>query len=158
MDSFRTMRQDGDDLNDREELGKTKGGGMYSTMTSKGLRLKSHSNSFYSPIQVELPSLGEDIGVIHNVIKVACGDQHTLALTQRGHVFAWGQARYGALGIDFNSLSNDSKGGVTQGKTLANQYEAHFMGMHSADVSSPHLVQNAYANLNFKGIDIMSVE
>ena len=33
------------------------------------------------------------------IVKVACGASHTLALGQNGEVFSWGQSIYGALGI-----------------------------------------------------------
>lgn len=32
------------------------------------------------------------------VTKVACGNFHSLALTESGMAFAWGQGRFGALG------------------------------------------------------------
>ena len=49
-------------------------------------------------------------GIESKVVKIACGEQHTLALTQRGQVYAWGQAKYGQLGIDFNQLLFQSGG------------------------------------------------
>ena len=53
------------------------------------------SNKYFEPIPVELPDPS------HIIVKVACGEQHTLALTKQGIVYSWGEARYGALGIDF---------------------------------------------------------
>jgi alpha-tubulin suppressor-like RCC1 family protein len=32
------------------------------------------------------------------VVQVACGFQHSLALTDKGEVFTWGEGKYGALG------------------------------------------------------------
>lgn len=57
------------------------------------------SNKYFEPIPVELP----DPSLI--IVKVACGEQHTLALTKQGLVYSWGEARYGALGIDFTQES-----------------------------------------------------
>ena len=36
--------------------------------------------------------------VLSNVIKISAGDNHSLALTNDGHVWAWGHNYYGALG------------------------------------------------------------
>ena len=49
------------------------------------------------------------------ITKVACGSFHTLALTKRGQVYSWGEARYGALGIDFNLLSSKGHDGDYKG-------------------------------------------
>lgn len=44
------------------------------------------------------------IGFIHGelaakkVLQVACGFQHTVALTEDGEVYSWGQGKFGALG------------------------------------------------------------
>jgi len=35
---------------------------------------------------------------LKNVIQVSCGGFHTLALTQYGHVYAWGAGGYGQIG------------------------------------------------------------
>jgi alpha-tubulin suppressor-like RCC1 family protein len=49
-----------------------------------------------SPILVEhFVNNQELIGVM----SVSCGDNHTIISTLSGHVFSWGQAKYGALGI-----------------------------------------------------------
>jgi alpha-tubulin suppressor-like RCC1 family protein len=32
------------------------------------------------------------------VLKVSCGNYHSLALTENGKVFSWGQGKFGALG------------------------------------------------------------
>ena len=54
-------------------------------------------NKYFEPILISLPDK-----TANKIVKVACGEQHTLALNKRGQVYSWGQARYGALGIDFN--------------------------------------------------------
>ena len=44
-----------------------------------------------------------------NIKKVSCGTSHTLALSDDGHAYAWGQAFYGALGFrpdEHGSLEN----------------------------------------------------
>jgi alpha-tubulin suppressor-like RCC1 family protein len=44
-----------------------------------------------------VPTLVEGI---RGIAKVSCGGSHTLALSLTGEAFAWGQAYYGALGIN----------------------------------------------------------
>lgn len=46
----------------------------------------------------------QKISNLKNIIKVACGDAHTLALSEDGVVYAWGQNAYGQLGngIDYD--------------------------------------------------------
>lgn len=34
-----------------------------------------------------------------NIVAVSCGEAHTLALSDKGQVFAWGQASDGQLGL-----------------------------------------------------------
>ena len=40
-------------------------------------------------------------GAIENqqIVQIACGDEHTLALTEQGQVYSWGLNRYGQLGV-----------------------------------------------------------
>ncbi|XP_072351454.1 probable E3 ubiquitin-protein ligase HERC4 [Scyliorhinus torazame] len=40
-----------------------------------------------------------------NIIQVACGNNHSLALSKDGQLFAWGQNTYGQLGIDTKGAS-----------------------------------------------------
>ena len=49
---------------------------------------------------VNVPTLVEGI---NNVVKVSCGNSHTIALVNDGSAFTWGQAFYGALGIQRSS-------------------------------------------------------
>ena len=49
---------------------------------------------------VNVPTLVEGI---NNVVKVSCGNSHTIALVNDGSAFTWGQAFYGALGIQNSS-------------------------------------------------------
>ena len=44
------------------------------------------------------------------VVQVACGDAHSLALTQDGLVFAWGYSYHGQLGLGITSESSESMG------------------------------------------------
>lgn len=37
---------------------------------------------------------------LSNVKMVACGQQHTLALTASNHIYTWGDNKYGQLGLD----------------------------------------------------------
>ena len=34
------------------------------------------------------------------VVALSCGDSHSMALSREGHVYAWGEATYGQLGLD----------------------------------------------------------
>jgi alpha-tubulin suppressor-like RCC1 family protein len=42
-------------------------------------------NRFFEPMPVTIKGLGDQ-----KITKVACGEQHTLALTIRGQVYSWG--------------------------------------------------------------------
>ena len=44
-----------------------------------------------------VPTLVEGI---RGIAKVCCGGSHTLAMSLTGEAYSWGQAYYGALGID----------------------------------------------------------
>ena len=35
----------------------------------------------------------------HQVRHVSCGHNHTVVLTERGHLYSWGDDRYGQLGL-----------------------------------------------------------
>ncbi len=53
---------------------------------------------------VNVPTLVEGIC---NIIKVACGNSHSIALGSDGVAYTWGQAFYGALGVaSGNSVQN----------------------------------------------------
>lgn len=43
----------------------------------------------------------EQVGALdaQNIVAVSCGDAHTLALNDKGQVFAWGYAANGQLGL-----------------------------------------------------------
>lgn len=46
-----------------------------------------------------IPTLVEAEPLIENAVKkVSCGLFHSLAITENGFAFAWGQGKYGALG------------------------------------------------------------
>ena len=34
----------------------------------------------------------------HNIVKIACGHNHTIALDDKGAAFTWGNGNYGKLG------------------------------------------------------------
>lgn len=34
------------------------------------------------------------------IVALSCGDSHSMALSREGHVYAWGEATYGQLGLD----------------------------------------------------------
>ena len=63
--------------------------GMGSNTEGKlGLKLEMRS--------VNVPTL---VGDLSGVTKVQCGSQHSVALTESGEVYTWGQAFYGQLGL-----------------------------------------------------------
>ena len=33
------------------------------------------------------------------IVDISCGGSHTLAVTDSGDVYSWGEGRYGALGV-----------------------------------------------------------
>jgi alpha-tubulin suppressor-like RCC1 family protein len=34
------------------------------------------------------------------IVALSCGDSHSMALSREGHVYAWGEATFGQLGLD----------------------------------------------------------
>ena len=113
----------------------------------------ANQNKYFQPIPVPIAN-----GADCKIVKIACGEQHTLALTKRGQVFSWGQARYGALGLDFNLIKQKAHTAgscLRQNKTIENQYQMYAMGGRSAGLTSN---QDAFQSLNFKGINISFVD
>ncbi|TTI76906.1 putative E3 ubiquitin-protein ligase HERC4 [Bagarius yarrelli] len=47
---------------------------------------------------MRVPRTVKSLSEVH-VVQVSCGYRHSLALSQRGHVFSWGQNRFGQLGL-----------------------------------------------------------
>lgn len=43
---------------------------------------------------------------LNDIIKVSCGMSHTLAITEKGEAYSWGQGFYGALGVSKNGLES----------------------------------------------------
>ena len=62
------------------------------------LGLGSNSNQL-SPCRIALLN-----GLV--IVKIVCGYAHTLALTDEGHLYAWGANSYGQLGTGNKSNSN----------------------------------------------------
>lgn len=52
--------------------------------------------------QCNVPTLVEGI---FNVKQVSCGMSHTLAVTEKGEAYSWGQSFYGALGLSSKATS-----------------------------------------------------
>ncbi|XP_048471361.1 probable E3 ubiquitin-protein ligase HERC3 isoform X4 [Rhincodon typus] len=70
----------------------------YSEVNSKQLEAQAKEFSILKP-QL-LKGLND-----RNVIQVACGNNHSLALTKDGQLFAWGQNTYGQLGLGTTDAS-----------------------------------------------------
>ncbi|CAM9520438.1 unnamed protein product [Ectocarpus fasciculatus] len=60
-------------------------------------------SSFWLKTPVRVASLSAD-----HVVQVSCGAKHTLAITSEGHLFAWGDNRYGQCGLPWPSSSSSS--------------------------------------------------
>jgi hypothetical protein len=58
------------------------------------------SSQPYQPTPTMLDSISHE-----RVVQVACGSAHNLAVTQDGHVWAWGGAKYGRLGVSRKALA-----------------------------------------------------
>ncbi|CAM9207729.1 unnamed protein product [Ectocarpus sp. 8 AP-2014] len=71
-------------------------------------------SSFWLKAPVRVAALSAD----HVVQVVSCGAKHTLVTTSEGHLFAWGDNRYGQCGLPWPSLSSpaDSPGGDGDGQ------------------------------------------
>ena len=81
--------------------------------------LQSCCTSNPNPSKIQAPcNVPTLVDGISGIKKVACGTSHTLALSDDGQVYAWGQAFYGALGLDPNDLSLKNK----KGNSLDNCY------------------------------------
>ena len=66
-----------------------------------------------------MPQIGFVEGALtgKKVIQVACGDKHTVCVTEDGSVYSWGSGKRGALG---HSETNDSCGEPTQVQGISN--------------------------------------
>ena len=69
------------------------GGYVYAMGSNSEGRLGTGSSEMRS---CNVPTL---VDGLFNIRKVSCGSSHTLALSDDGTAFAWGQAFYGALGL-----------------------------------------------------------
>ena len=80
--------------------------------------------------QIGIPDLNcESLGTPHKIdflaqksqriIQVACGEAHTVALTEEGKIWGWGMSMYGQLGLGFSGDSFEP--GVGMSKSRVNQ-------------------------------------
>jgi len=78
--------------------GLTKNGTLYTW----GLASSGETGHHHTPIEVAIPrkvfSMAENL---HRVTKVACGSNHTLAVTVDGQLFSCGRGRHGQLGLGY---------------------------------------------------------
>lgn len=74
----------------------SKAGHVYSMGSNNDGRLGFGSTD---PSQTSSPSLVEAL-LPHMITHIACGWAHTLAANSKGVCYAWGQGKYGALGVD----------------------------------------------------------
>ncbi|XP_067850556.1 probable E3 ubiquitin-protein ligase HERC3 [Heptranchias perlo] len=84
--------------------------------TSHILFLSETGNVFHSEVKSkESAAKSKDFSIVKpqlfkslsetNIIQVACGNSHSLALSKDGRLFAWGQNTYGQLGLGTEDLS-----------------------------------------------------
>ncbi|XP_067850559.1 probable E3 ubiquitin-protein ligase HERC4 isoform X2 [Heptranchias perlo] len=84
--------------------------------TSHILFLSETGNVFHSEVKSkESAAKSKDFSIVKpqifkslsetNIIQVACGNNHSLALSKDGRLFAWGQNTYGQLGLGTEDLS-----------------------------------------------------
>ncbi|XP_053991691.1 uncharacterized protein LOC128883402 isoform X2 [Hylaeus volcanicus] len=60
--------------------------------TDKSIETEEHDSWFtYKPIRVGFPNK-------EKIIRISCGSDHSLAISQHGELFAWGVGQYGNLG------------------------------------------------------------
>uniref|UniRef100_A0A8C1N1Q3 HECT and RLD domain containing E3 ubiquitin protein ligase 4 n=1 Tax=Cyprinus carpio TaxID=7962 RepID=A0A8C1N1Q3_CYPCA len=126
------------------------------------------SDYYQSLLYVCIPSLEQVVSLdAQNIVAVSCGEAHTLALNDKGQVFAWGLGSDGQLGLSniedcirvprtVKSLSEVHIAQVACGywHSLAlarggqifswgqNKYGQLGLGMQGAGVSSPQVVQS----------------
>uniref|UniRef100_A0A8C3M0K3 HECT domain-containing protein n=1 Tax=Chrysolophus pictus TaxID=9089 RepID=A0A8C3M0K3_CHRPC len=51
-----------------------------------------------APDKISKSSLVRELGN-HDIVQIACGDHHSMALTAGGHLFTWGRNTHGQLGV-----------------------------------------------------------
>lgn len=77
-------------------------------------------------------------------------------------MYSWGQARYGALGLDFNLLSAQrtlSQGSnLRQNIGLKTQIDMYALGGKFHHPSKDGAGSSSYHSLNFKGLDVSFVD
>ncbi|XP_014230032.1 ultraviolet-B receptor UVR8 [Trichogramma pretiosum] len=106
----------------------------------RDLQDATNSNEF-----VEVPGLD-------NVSSVSCGQYHTVICTNDNKVFAWGDNRYGQLGVDISKFKQTTKPMEVEGlKNFGICKEVYCAWTHSAIMNSENKVylwgRNAYGQL-----------
>ena len=71
-----------------------------------------------------------------NIVKVAAGDDHILALDQYGNVYAWGDDRYGQLGVARDLVNQDYHPGVNDKVTLNETFQVVPMRTSFSDAAA----------------------
>lgn len=62
------------------------------------------------PVPQKIDTLNKEF-----IVKLSCGDSHSMALTREGAVYAWGEATCGQLGFeDLKNLPRNADGRVYQ--------------------------------------------
>ena len=79
----------------------TQQGHVYAFGLNKGGRLGTGHEHDHSPLPTR-------IALTRRVVAIAAAENHSLAVTQQGHVYAWGSNRFGQLGMELSSSSSSS--------------------------------------------------
>jgi alpha-tubulin suppressor-like RCC1 family protein len=98
-------------LNEKGEIFSFGGGSFGQLGLGSIIRMPLDSDRYpYMPIPTKIESLSDV-----QIINIACGDSHSMAVDIEGRLFAWGAAACGQLGLDMmTSLQKDSEGNPYQ--------------------------------------------
>lgn len=98
-------------LNDKGEIFSFGGGSFGQLGLGSIIRMPLDSDRYpYMPIPTKLENL-----IDVQIVNIACGDSHSMAVDSEGRLYSWGAAACGQLGLDnLTSLPKDSEGNPYQ--------------------------------------------